>query len=720
MSGSSHSLSAPPGTVELEVLFPELEIGALLGRGGMGFVYGARQRSLDRRVALKLVRVERAFPERRERFESEVQALARLNHPHIVALFDVGERDGWLYLLMELIEGEDLECRLRRGPLPPRQALAVALQVCGALAHAHEAGVVHRDVKPANILFGTGGEVKLGDFGLAKLLQNPPADGTGSGLKLGTPHYMPPEQRRDAWGVDERADVYALGVVLYEMLTGRLPEGRFLLPSRKCGTGRVLDETVLKAMASEPAYRFQSAQAMHDDLERAAHERAASRRYQGVLAAVLVLAGITAAICFTGGRQRDLPAARSLKRGNAVQMVKSRVSGSTTAAAREDRNEMHAAVESGDRHRLAELVRDGEPLDQADRDGWTPMLLAVAEDRADLMEVLLVAGASTGMELPGRKTEMHLAAGRGAVKAAAWLKAHGAGLEQRDLQGWRPLDWAAACLHADMVRWLAQQGAGLLEGGEGETPLGLGPLHLAAAAGGPVNLNPEQASWRIVQRQGEDEPERCAETVRALLDQGASPHELDAEKLSPLHHAAAANQSLAVALLIERGADANHVPPPEALTPMAVAAAANATAAMRVLFAMGGRAHMPVEMESPLHKAARGGHPEAVTLLLEHGAEVNRQDLTRATPLHRAAANGRPEVLAMLLERGAALNPRDNRRATPLHHAAAAGKLEAVRLLCEKGSAMAVRDMEGNTAADLAERSGHGGVVALLESYEER
>ncbi len=718
MSDSRHPNSHPPDAADLVALFPELEIGKSLGAGGMGCVYEARQLSLDRRVALKLVKAEGASPERRERFEREAKALARLNHPHIVALFDVGERGGWFYLVMELMEGDDLAHRLLHGALPSRQALEVATQVCEALIHAHAAGVVHRDIKPANILLGSRGEAKLADFGLAKLPQSTSADLTGEAALLGTPHYMPPEQRRDSWSVDERADLYALGVVLYEMLTGGLPEGRFALPSHKLGTSPTLDETVMQAMATEPAARFQTAQAMRAALQQAARENVARRSGNRTVKLLTVVAA-AAVITFVGLKMEKPSAAKTIKREPLKKALKADAEApKKKLVAKEGRTELHLAVERGDMPALIKLVQGKQDLDKADKEGWTPLLLAVAQDRADMIEALHLAGAKHETPLPGNRSAMHIASGFGAVKAAVWLKAHGAALDSRDAQDWRPIDWAAACLQPDMVRWLVQQGVDLQT--EKETPQDLRPLHLAADAGHHLNLTPEQASWLVVWREDTSTVQRCADTVRVLLEFNTSIHEMDAAKLSPLHHAAAANQAQAVALLIDAGADANHLTLPEGLTPMVFAAEANATTAMRMLFEKGAKANLPVELESPLHKAAHGGHLKAVKLLLEHEAKVNQQDLKLATPLHHAARLGHLEIMKLLLAQGGLVDARDIQRCTPLHHAASTGQMEATRLLCEKGAAVSARDSAGATPSSMAAQGGHTGVVGLLESYAAR
>jgi Tfp pilus assembly protein PilF/tRNA A-37 threonylcarbamoyl transferase component Bud32 len=196
------------------------EVGRLLGRGGMGEVYEALDLHLERRVALKFVAPELAADtEALKRFEREARAAAALNHPHIATLFAF-ERDGArTFIAMELVGGESLRARIQRGPLKVAEALAIARDVAGALALAHRRGIVHRDVKPENLMFDEDGVVKLMDFGLARAVQASRMTMTGS--TLGTAAYMPPESVRGTVGAP--GDVFALGVMLHEMLTGELP-----------------------------------------------------------------------------------------------------------------------------------------------------------------------------------------------------------------------------------------------------------------------------------------------------------------------------------------------------------------------------------------------------------------------------------------------------------------------------------------------------------------
>jgi tRNA A-37 threonylcarbamoyl transferase component Bud32 len=265
---------------EIAPFFPQLEIIEFLGRGGMGAVYKARQPRLDRLVALKILAPEREQdPAFASRFEKEAQALARLSHPNIVTIHDFGETNGMYYLLMEYVDGVTLRQLLDAGRVSPREALAIVPQICDALQFAHDRGIVHRDIKPENLLMDRLGRVKVADFGLAKLVGGAAPDFSAdadAGKVLGTPSYMAPEQTDDPGAVDHRADIYALGVVFYQMLTGELPGQRLEAPSSKVHIDVRLDEVVLRALAANPEMRYQQASLLKTQLETIAGEPARS------------------------------------------------------------------------------------------------------------------------------------------------------------------------------------------------------------------------------------------------------------------------------------------------------------------------------------------------------------------------------------------------------------------------------------------------------------
>jgi serine/threonine protein kinase len=250
--------------------FPQLEVLEMIGLGGMGTVYKVRQPKLDRFAALKLLPQSLASdPAFAGRFEREARLLARLNHPNIVAVYDYGQAGNFFYLLMEFVDGVNLRQAMRASRFEPRQALGIVPKICEALQYAHDEGVLHRDIKPENILLDTKGRVKLVDFGIAKLtaeadVGHPDAPAsdvayTQAGVALGTPSYMAPEQREHPSDVDHRADIYSLGVVFYELLTGELPAGNVIRPSEKSGADPRVDAIVQQALEKERERRQDSA-----------------------------------------------------------------------------------------------------------------------------------------------------------------------------------------------------------------------------------------------------------------------------------------------------------------------------------------------------------------------------------------------------------------------------------------------------------------------------
>lgn len=262
--GDALPAEAPFSPEELAPHFPQLEILECLGRGGMGVVYKARQKTLGRLVALKLLAPERAGDARFAAwFEKEARALAALAHPHIVGVHDFGQAGGFYFLLMEFVEGVNLRQLLQTRRLTPREALGIVPQVCDALQCAHGSNVVHCDIKPENLLIDRAGTVKIADFGVARIVGE--ADETEVVVNSGTPGYAAPEQL--GGNADHRTDIYSLGVVLYEMLTGERPGQNITPPSKRVRLDIRIDEIVLRALEKTPELRFATAADMRHSVE---------------------------------------------------------------------------------------------------------------------------------------------------------------------------------------------------------------------------------------------------------------------------------------------------------------------------------------------------------------------------------------------------------------------------------------------------------------------
>ncbi len=243
-------------------MLPSLDFEAFIAKGGMGAVYKARQRSLDRDVAVKILPRELgADPEFRASFETEAKAMARLNHPNLISVYDFGDIDGMPYIVMEYVDGKSLYYSAWNKQIDPKQAVQLVAGICHGLAHAHEAGVIHRDIKPANILLTPKAEPKIGDFGLAR-----PVDYDGPGLVMGTPGYSAPEFLENHEQSDARADLYAVGVILHELVTGQRPDPSGQEPRKPTGNLK-LDAIWRKAVQPDPNRRYPTAEAMATALE---------------------------------------------------------------------------------------------------------------------------------------------------------------------------------------------------------------------------------------------------------------------------------------------------------------------------------------------------------------------------------------------------------------------------------------------------------------------
>jgi Tol biopolymer transport system component len=326
---------------------PGYRLEQVLGQGGMGVVYRAHDEWLKRAVALKMLHAAGAAEEAdRARFRAEAEAAARLQHPHIVQVHETGEHGGRPFLVMELVEGESLAQRLSGAPLPVRPAAELVEALARAAHYAHTRGVVHRDIKPANVLLQADGTPKLGDFGLARRVDADAAL-TPTGLALGTPGYMAPEQARGSRGVGPAADVYALGAVLYECLTGRPPfQGATAyetvlqvlqddpVPPRRLrpAVSRDLDTICLKCLEKNPARRYATAEDLSLDLRRFLEGRPVAARPVGLLgraarwaarrpAAACLVALALVAVLALAGRGVWLERQRTVQRDRAREAI---------------------------------------------------------------------------------------------------------------------------------------------------------------------------------------------------------------------------------------------------------------------------------------------------------------------------------------------------------------------------------------------------------------
>ncbi|MBX7197593.1 MAG: serine/threonine protein kinase, partial [Sandaracinaceae bacterium] len=294
MSDTAHAEPSPIRAGDL--VAGKYRIHDLLGHGGMGRVYSATNESTGKSVALKYI-LDASSDDARARFAREARAAGRIHHPNVVDVYDTVEHAGTTCIVMELLRGESLAARLARSPrLPIQEAIAIAIEVARGIAAAHDQGVIHRDLKPGNLFLPDSDgrlRVKVLDFGISKILEADPQHVTNTGVVLGTPHYLSPEQVRGRTDIDARVDVYAIGAVLYEMLTGRPPHEHTHLPALLVEIAtvvpvaphlvreevpRALSDLTMRALAKDPDARIATARELADALERMVEPSTGERR----------------------------------------------------------------------------------------------------------------------------------------------------------------------------------------------------------------------------------------------------------------------------------------------------------------------------------------------------------------------------------------------------------------------------------------------------------
>lgn len=262
----------PPTVAELQKQIPQLEILSFVGHGGMGTYYRARHPKLDRHAAVKILPVDpRTDTDLIAGFKKEARAMARLSHSNIIGIYEFLETETALYLVMEFVEGDIFERLINARSFDLSEILAIITQICSALNHAHENGVIHRDLRPGNTMLDQSGLVKVGDFGLARLMGEElfRRKMTETNLAMGTMDYVAPEQLETGYPVDHRADIYSLGMMIYKLLTRVLPRGSFVVPSKLVpNLDPRIDDLVIRCLQRNPANRFQQVTELWTEVNR--------------------------------------------------------------------------------------------------------------------------------------------------------------------------------------------------------------------------------------------------------------------------------------------------------------------------------------------------------------------------------------------------------------------------------------------------------------------
>lgn len=728
----------PPEPAEIQALFPELEVIGLIGRGGMGVVYQVRQPALDRFAALKVLPRELCVrPGFRERFHREARTLAALNHPHIVTIHEFGERDGMFFFLMEFVDGGDLGRIIRAGAVTPAQALAIIPQICDALQYAHEAGVVHRDIKPGNILLDHRGRVKVADFGIAKMVGSGDS-GVPSDYVAGTPEYMAPEQLEANAAVDHRADIYSLGAVFYELLTGQPPGvGTLGMPWQRVEIDVRFDEIVLRAMAADPALRYQRVTEFREGVERVT--RPTVWRTRSVVLAVL---GAAAVIAFgfmvnrrgtpsapvadplppvvengLGMRFRPLPGT-----GVKLSIWETRVRDWRAFAPTHEFKNANPddPVTTTDGPRIREFCRWLTATERAAGRLAADECYRLPTDRewslaVGLKEPADAKPAELSGKIPGHYPWGKLApapAGAGnyadstlrerlptAVVIPAYYDGHPfvcpVGSFPPDAAGFHDLGgnvWEATAESDDDSEPWSYRGGSWLAGSKD----GNWNCLLASYRAKPEGVSPLDVGFRVVlAKTGTVREPGLVETARdgrlepvvALLAKGSATDERDASGRTALHLAAAGRHAEVVRALIKARADV-HAQDKDGATPLLAAAAAGNLPAVEALVQAGAKVRVRTRLAGtePIHAAAVGNQPTVLEFLIKHGADLGAVDNVGNAPLHYAANVGADEAISWLVGQQAAINAPGARQNTPLAMAVQNGNMETAALLLRLGA----------------------------------
>lgn len=680
-----------------------------LGRGAMGIVYHAFDSAIGRPVAVKVIRLASDMTadqgaQLRQRLIREASAAGKLSHPNLVTVYQLGEEGQDVFIAMEFVKGSSLRQMIARDVGMPRdRCLDILRQIAEGLDHAHRAGIVHRDIKPDNILIREDGCAKIADFGIAKVLESSTQHMTQAGASIGSPSYMSPEQVK-AGQLDARSDQFSLAVVAFEMLTGAKlfaadtmvalmhqilvvdplspPEVQAKLPPSML-------PALSRALSKNPADRFPTCADFVRGLTAAPLDESTTATIykkppppppppppgvEAKSAPLLLIGGVVALLVILGGTW---------------YWVKNRTSGgpsgsaTTTSAPVKTESPLVKAIAENRLADAKDLLAQGADVNAANPDGTTALMIA-AEGTGSLqnsmpaIQMLLEKNPNLESEDSQGRTALYRAVMSGKDDVIAALLAHKADPGHRATNGTTPVRTAVTYGKMPALTSLLAAGADVnTPDNNGKTPL------LEAAEG--TGYIPNNAPF-----------------VQFLLEKGAKIEAQDKQGRSALFLASGEGKNDAVNLLLDQKADANQKDN-NGVTPLQVAVTYGKTDAVKILLAKGAQVNSAdASGNTPLMIAAEGNgylpnNGPLVELLLQAGAKIDPQDSRSRSAFYRAAAEGKEDAMRLLLDSKADLNGKANDGTTPLMAAMIDGKLSAVKFLIDRGADVNLADANGRT-----------------------
>jgi ankyrin repeat protein/predicted Ser/Thr protein kinase len=743
-----------------------------LGHGGMGVVYHGRDPAIGRPVAIKVIRVDAGATleqgaELRQRLIQEASSAGQLSHPGIVTIYQLGEEGSDVFVVMEFIKGDSLHQVLHeKVPLDRSRALDMLRQIAEALDYAHRSGIVHRDVKPANILVREDGCIKVADFGLAKMIQDHTRSLTAAGVSLGSPAYMSPEQVR-AEQIDGRSDQFSLAIVAFQMLTGRLPFAgdsahavMFQIVSADplaiqdaCGhLPPGVKEALGKALAKNANDRYPTCAAFVRELiEHSAASTAASEAPTVKLAALPPTSAAPVA--------QPMPVSQSkppwlliailllvlLLAGGGYWLSRSKRGGAGAGAAAGEATPakpdppLIKAIDEGRMDDARSLIAKGADVNAAKENGITALMQAAMgsaylPDNVPAVKMLLEKKANVDAQDKRGLTALHHAIAEGKPDAANLLLDAKANLNMKDAAGMTPLLASIEYGRSPIMKTLLDRGADIeIADVNGTTPLmraSEGTAYMPNNAPFVQALLDKGAKIETQDNQGRTALNRAViegkiDAVRMLLDKKASINVRANNGATPLFNAVTYGRQPIVQLLIERGADVDQADS-AADTPLMVAAEGGAYLPNNVpvmTMLIGAKAKIDLQDgrgRSALYRAAAEGKEDAVRLLLEKKADPNLKANDASTPLLEAVTYNKLAAATVLLDHGADANMADAGGNTPLMAVAEGSyypksQTEMISLLLRHGAKMELTNGRGQTALDKATESKKTEAIQLLQ-----